>query len=880
MKNILLYSSTSNLFRCMQKISNIFSVKTYWKEILALFVLLLAFYFFRSQVGEIKSIIPRLEAANLKWTIPGVLTTLVYVLLQSWMYVTSFHTVGAKLSLVDALELFLKRNFLSVFLPVGGISSLAYTPLRLRKKNVSSAQGTQASIIYGYVGILTVFIIGVPIILYSLAHKHSFENAWMGLILTGAILILLVFVLRSFTQKGMIYHLIKKTSPAICDKLEGLFSEKIDKKQLSYTIGISLLIEVIGILMVFVSMKALGMQTSIEIAALIYIISVLSMLVSPFLHGLGAVEFSMAYFLTKYGYDTSIALSATLLYRAFEFWLPLLMGLFAFLWNGKNLIGRILPAVGIFFLGIANLISVMKIPLAERIQWELNYLPMESMHISKMMILFVGLALILVSANLLKGHKNAFIVAIVLTIVSMFGQLIRAFHYEESIFALVTLILLWVYRKDYRIKSDKKWLKIGFKTFLIAFGAVFLFDCIGFYLLEKRHFGIDFTWLQSIELTLKSFFLVFNDDLVPGSHFAKEFLSIVHSLAFGLWIFLLFTAFRARKVKGTENEDEIRNEAERIVPIFGKSSMDYFKLSRDKSFFIVTEKDALISYKTAYGFAVVLEEPVCEVDEKTNMIREFEKYCLKSGLKTFYYRVDEESLPYFKPFNKKKVLLGQEAILEVNQFSLSGTDRKSLRNGQNFLQKNGYSTEISTPPHTDEFLKAIKGVSDEWLEKFKKQESIFSEGMFDLEEIKQEKVVVVRDADGVIKAFLNIIPDYAPGECTYDMLRKTVDAANGCEDALLIKLIDYARGNGYTTLNLGMASFTGISNPENTPEQLEKYASEKLKPLQHFHGLRNFKDKYATTWLNKYLIYDNDYDLWSIPLAISKVMKPSKKTLK
>ncbi|HEY5509089.1 MAG TPA: phosphatidylglycerol lysyltransferase domain-containing protein, partial [Paludibacter sp.] len=123
----------------------------------------------------------------------------------------------------------------------------------------------------------------------------------------------------------------------------------------------------------------------------------------------------------------------------------------------------------------------------------------------------------------------------------------------------------------------------------------------------------------------------------------------------------------------------------------------------------------------------------------------------------------------------------------------------------------------------------------------------------------------------------NIIPDYAPDECTYDMLRKTVDAVNGCEDALLIKLIEYAKGNGYKYLNLGMASFTGITNPENTPEQLAKYASEKFKSLQHFHGLRSFKEKYATFWLNKYLVYNNDYDLWSIPLAIAKVMKPSKK---
>jgi phosphatidylglycerol lysyltransferase len=418
-----------------------FWVRTYWKEILAIFVLLLAVYFFRSQEEEIKSIIPRLKAADLEWTILGILTTAVYVLLQAWMYVESFHSVGVKLSLFDATELFLKRNFLSVFIPMGSVASLAYTPLRLQKKNVNSAQGTQASIIYGYVGMLTVFIVGVPIIIYALANNQSFKNAWLGLVVTGVFLFLIVFAIQSFTKKRTVYKWIKKRSPSLCDKLEELFSETVNKKRLTYAICISMLIEVIGILMVYVSMKALGVQTSIEVSALAYIISILSMMISPFLRGLGAVEFSMTYFFTKYGYDSSIALSATFLYRVFEFWLPLLLGLIAFLWKGKELIGRILPAAGILFLGVVNIISALKIPLAERLQLELAYLPIESMHASKMMILFVGITLVVVSAYLLKGHKNAYILAVVLTFVSIFGQLISTFHYEEAALAVVTLIL-------------------------------------------------------------------------------------------------------------------------------------------------------------------------------------------------------------------------------------------------------------------------------------------------------------------------------------------------------------------------------------------------------------------------------------------------------
>ena len=49
---------------------------------------------------------------------------------------------------------------------------------------------------------------------------------------------------------------------------------------------------------------------------------------------------------------------------------------------------------------------------------------------------------------------------------------------------------------------------------------------------------------------------------------------------------------------------------------------------------------------------------------------------------------------------------------------------------------------------------------------------------------------------------------------------------------------------------------------------------EKIKRFQHYKGLRAFKEKYATFWENKYLVYDNDFDLLQLPMALNKVMKP------
>ncbi len=72
------------------------------------------------------------------------------------------------------------------------------------------------------------------------------------------------------------------------------------------------------------------------------------------------------------------------------------------------------------------------------------------------------------------------------------------------------------------------------------------------------------------------------------------------------------------------------------------------------------------------------------------------------------------------------------------------------------------------------------------------------------------------DNEGRIVAFLNIIPDYSPEECTYDMIRKTADAPDGAMDALIVRLIEFAKEKGYLFLNLGMVPMAGIENPKHS----------------------------------------------------------------
>ncbi|GAO41647.1 phosphatidylglycerol lysyltransferase domain-containing protein [Flavihumibacter petaseus] len=849
-----------------------FAGKLHWKELLAILFILLGIYFFRHERHELKALQPYLKSADNSWMLFGLAVTGIYIFFQAALFVFSFQAVGSNLSWPAAFMLFLKRNFISTFLPGGGITAFAYLPGMLRKEKIDRHHIYQGAGLQGFIGILSLVIVGIPVILYGALHRQSVKGAWPALAVALLILFMIWRAFQSFRSRGWLYQSLLRFFPALEKEMENIFSLSFSYRSFTVAVLSSIAIEMTGVLHIVIAMKAGYLPVSLEAAFMGYVVSTLFMLISPFLKGLGAVELSLTFILKQYGYDTLAALQITLLYRLFEFWLPLFAGLLSWAWKGRNIFVRLLPPALIFLLGAVNIFSVLTPPLADRMHLLHGYLPYTYIHASNWLVILTGLLLMVNAAFLIRGLRAAWWFALFFSVLSLVGHLTKALDYEEALLALTIIVVLLTTRKQYRQKSNARFIRIGVITALAVFGIVLIFGTIGFYQLDRRNFGIDFSWRQSFTYALHQFLLVKEDNLVPVTRFGKEFLISLRVLASGAWIFLFYTIIRPYVVKHSTDETD-QEKVSFLLSQYGNSPVDYFKSDEDKLWYFPEGLDAFVAYKIANGFAIVLEEPVAAPAEKLPALLAFEQQCRSWGLKPAYYRIDEDAWYYFEHLKKKKLLIGQEAILDLTQFTLEGKQNKSLRNGLNSLQKKGYSVALIKAPLEDTLLSELKAVSDEWLEAFNKSEMRFSQGVFDPEVIREQDVVTLRDADGRLVAFLNIIPDFAPEECTYDLIRKTVDAPGGSMDALLVEMIRYGKEEGFSFLNLGLVPMSGIEEPDSTAERVVKYAYEKIKRFRHYQGLREFKEKYAGTWENKYLVYENDFDLLQLPVALNKVMQ-------
>ena len=840
--------------------------------ITALFIFL-AFWFLKKERTELSNVKDALMNADLPWLTAGILLAFFYCFLQGLMYVTSFSAVNARISIWEAVILFLKRNFISIFLPAGGVSSLVFYTKDIEKKGITKTQIYFGSSIYGFIGILSVVIVAVPAFIIALARRSIGSNEWLALMAIILLLAAFYYVYYLISTKGKFYTWLVRRFPNAEIYLNELQSNHTDRKQILLTILISVLIELVGIAHVYIAMIALHFTPSLFTSLIAYLVMVVFLIVSPFLRGFGAIEISMTFILIRFGFSNVQAIAIMLLFRFFEFWIPFISGIISFFLKLDKLLVRILPSILLFALGVINIISVVTPSVSERIIFLKELLLPEIIYSSNMLVLLTGLLLLATSVFMLKGLRNAWLFAVILTATSLIGHITKGIDYEEATVALVVLIILIITHREYNIKTNPKLRVIGLQTSLLTVSAILVYGIIGFYFLDKHHFNTDFNLWQSVRYTLQNFFLFGNASLVPGNAFAKDFLLSIKVSGFLSILFLVYTLVRPHAFSSVSSEEEV-SRAKLLLAEFGKSSLDYFKTYPDKFIFWTANEDAFLAYRLSGNYAVVLEDPVVpDMETMKKCIREFDRFCYENGLKPMFYRIPSQSLAAYGEMKMKSLFIGQEGVVDLESFTLEGHNVKSIRNAVNKVSDLEYKAHVYQPPQLGGTMQKLKAVSDDWLKTTGREEICFSQGIFDENELKNQVIITVENKEAKIVSFLNLIPDYAKNEGTYDLLRKTEDAPNGVVDFILIELFNYLKTQHIRYVNIGFTPMSGISNPQTLPEKSMKFVYEKIRTFSHYKGQRSYKEKFGPVWSDRFLVYNNDYDLIQAPAVLSKVIK-------
>jgi lysylphosphatidylglycerol synthetase-like protein (DUF2156 family) len=293
-------------------------------------------------------------------------------------------------------------------------------------------------------------------------------------------------------------------------------------------------------------------------------------------------------------------------------------------------------------------------------------------------------------------------------------------------------------------------------------------------------------------------------------------------------------------------------------------------LLADKAFLFSPNDEAFIMYARAGGSLIAMGAPVGARAAWRPALAAFRAAADAQDLRPVIYAAPPELLPELLDLGFKIEKLGENAIVDLDRFSLVGKAMQNLRTARRKLAEREEATfEVDWPPHDEARLGALAAVSDAWLAHQKGREKGFSLGRFDRAYFATQPIAVVRQRGRVI-AFANLMTTPDRSSVAIDLMRHDPGySPSGTMDFLFVELFAWAKAEGYRRFDLGMAPLSGLAEERFAPlfARFGRFVFERGDALYGFEGLRKFKEKFGPDWEPRYLAAPG---AWSLPLVLAE----------
>ncbi|MEG4577938.1 phosphatidylglycerol lysyltransferase domain-containing protein [Microcoleus sp. N3A4] len=519
-------------------------------------------------------------------------------------------------------------------------------------------------------------------------------------------------------------------------------------------------------------------------------------------------------------------------------------------------------------MGIVNLVSAVTPRLHNRVQWLEALFPFPVRAGVHVFAAVIGFLLLVLSANLLRRKRVAWLLTVALLILSIISNLIKGWDYEESILAGVLLVQLLLMRQQFTAQSDRPSIAQGIRGLIAALLFTLAYGTLGFYLLD-HHYSVNFDLGSAIVQTLAMFFTEDNAGLQPTDRFGRFFADSIYiigaiTLSYGVWMLLRPVLLRSEATKRD------RQRAQAIVEQYGRSSLARFTLFDDKDYYFSPSGQSVIAYVPKGRGAIALGDPIGPAEDRQEAIVGFQQFCARNDWYPAFYQTLPDDLELYESLGLQALQIGEEAIAELPTFTLEGKPGKNLRTSVNKMVKAGHRIEFYPPPIAESVLKELRSVSDEWLEMMQGSEKKFSLGWFNDAYLRDCEIAVVRNADGRVTAFANVVSEYRLNEATIDLMRHRQNVEHGTMDFLFVSLFQHFKEQGYDGFNLGLSALSGIGMSKQSPrlEKAVRYLYTHLNQFYNFQGLHAYKEKFHPNWEPRYLIYPGWFALPDVVVAL------------
>jgi phosphatidylglycerol lysyltransferase len=522
--------------------------------------------------------------------------------------------------------------------------------------------------------------------------------------------------------------------------------------------------------------------------------------------------------------------------------------------------------------GLLNIYSVLAGNVPARVHVLEKIFPLEFLHLSRFLTLLIGFTLVISSISIRRRKRRALRLVMYLLLFSVLFHLTTGLDYEEASLSLLLFVILAVTRRYFRVQSGPLDLKQAIVRTAACALIVVCYSVLGLSLMHEREFGVSFNVAEALKHTLLLVSLAVDPQLTPLTAYARWFMDSVYLMTFATIVYAGLAFFNPIIYRFRTSARE-RLQARRIVHQYGRSSLDFFKLWRDKSYYFNNKQNCFIAYQVANNYALALSDPVGPEEFLEETVSGFMEFCRLNDWGVALYQTLPTFLPMYHRLGLKHLKVGDTAVVDLMTFSLDGSHRRKLREIVNKFERKRFQIVEHEPPLSGAILAEARHVSDDWLSLPGRRERQFSLGMFEESYIRLTPLYTLVDERGSMVAFVNRIESYRKGEATVDLMRHLKNAPNGAMDYLFTKLFLACKREGFERFDMGMVPLDGFGQTEHASLQERTVHSfiRHLNFIFSYSGLQHYKAKFADTWEPRYLLYQNILTLPKVAIALTKV---------
>ena len=466
----------------------------------------------------------------------------------------------------------------------------------------------------------------------------------------------------------------------------------------------------------------------------------------------------------------------------------------------------------------------------------------------------------------MRGKSGAWCLAVLLFLLSIVLHILSGGQVLATVLTGVFITLLAACFRCFQAKSDPPSVRRGSVALFVGLGIVTLYTIGGLFALYDQFESLIDRF--GIEVVLLRLFTNAPLHLIHGTQ-AFFFGRALPALCLSAVLYGIVMILRPVAAALFPNEQQ-RQAVAFLTRHYGRSSISYFALDPDKSYFFSASGKSVISYVLEGNVAVAVGDPIGPQEEMLSAIQQFMAFCQVQDWRVVFWQVRDALVDLYRTAGLHVLKIGEDAIITTRTFTLAGKAMANLRSSAKRAEKEGVRAIFWHGPVQDAGQRAqMEQISRTWLTGKGGVEMGFSMGRFDVHGDPHQISALAVDHANRVHAFVTFVPIYGRNGWGLDLMRRAEQAVPGTMERLLACSIEYLRRQGADIVSLGLAPLSDANTTDHT------FLGTSLDFLTHRFGnpgknrsLFNFKQKFQPYWENRYLVYSSTLSLPKVGWAL------------